>query len=138
MTTKATPLSAVKIILLLSFFNSFMAVYSSLVIFAGGLCAFVSTFLTSTLNSSASPWFNLGQACSIAAMYSHMGGCLGLITNFGPWAIFVSGMLDKFLTHLDVFSALSSAASLIQSLLVVVLVAFFEWPPMFEWSLVFC
>ena len=111
-------LSAVKIILLSSFLNSLMALYSSLVIFTGGFCVFFSAFLTSTLNSSAYPWLNLEKASSIATMYSPIGGCLGLMANLGPLASRcslapVNGVFDKFLTHVDVLSASISVASLV-------------------------
>ena len=50
-------------------------------------CAFFRIFFTSTLNSSASPWLNLEQACCTATTYSLTGGFLGLMTNFGPRSI---------------------------------------------------
>ena len=101
MTTKASPLSVIKINMLLSFFNSFMALYSSLLMFAGLLWAFFNALFTSTLNSSDSPWFSLVQACSTAVMHSPTGICLGLITNFGPWDSslswsLVKGVLERF------------------------------------------
>ena len=85
-TTMATPLSVVKIILLLSLFNSLMPWNSSLVMLDFGICVFLSMFLTSTLSSSASPQFNFEQAFSMATIHSPLGEHLGIIMKFGPWA----------------------------------------------------
>ena len=66
MTTKATPLSVVKINLLLSILSSLRALNSSLLMLAC-LLLFWSCFInlfTSTLNSSCFPFSSLVQACS--------------------------------------------------------------------------
>ena len=90
----ATPLCVVRIILLSSFFNSLMAWNSSLVMFDFGICVFLSMFLTSTLSSSASPWFNYEQACSMATMYSPLGGHLVITMKFGLWTNRSLGLLS--------------------------------------------
>ena len=112
MTTNATPLSVVKIILSWSFFNSFNAFNPSLVMLEGDLllfCAPFRIFLTSTLSSSTGPCSNLGHAFSIAVMYSSTGGHLGFMTNFGLWARIVScssvkGWSNRLITHFLVSS----------------------------------
>ena len=106
MNTKDTPLSMVSITLLLSSFSSFRAWYSFLDMLGNGLevHALFKAFFTSTLISSASPLFNLEQACSTVTTYSLTGGCLGLMENFGPqasslsWSS-VSGVDERFLTY---------------------------------------
>ena len=55
-TTRQVPFSAVNMTLLVSFFNSFIAFCSSLVMFALGCWIFFKTALTSAFNSSASLW----------------------------------------------------------------------------------
>ena len=76
MTTSDTPLSAVRTILEVSFFNSLIVFISSLVML-GGLCVFLMKDLTSPLSSSASSCCNLLHACSMVATYSVLGGLLG-------------------------------------------------------------
>ena len=134
MITKATPLSAVKIILLLSSFNSFKALNSFWVMLEDVLasfCAFFRIFFTSTCNSSASSWVNLEQVCSTAAMYSPTGGFFGLMTNFGPWAkslswSMVKGVFDRFFTHFFISSVVISVV-----IHVLVFWPLFEWPIFF-------
>ena len=105
MATNDTPLSAVKIILEESFFNSVMPFLSSFVMLVGRLYVFLMMVFTSPLNSSASPCCNLLHAHSIAATYSVTGGLLGTMAKFGPWAnnfsyALVKGLLGKLITHL--------------------------------------
>ena len=73
MTTMATPLSAVNIILLLYFLISAGAFNSSLLRLGLGECALLSTLLISALSSSASWWSNFWQADSIDVIYSRWG-----------------------------------------------------------------
>ena len=99
-----TPLSAVKIILFLSFFSSSNALCSSLVMLYSGGCTFFRMALTSPLNSSASPHFNCVQACSMDAMYFSTGRHLGTIAKFCPWdntftCTSVKGVIEIFLIH---------------------------------------
>ena len=118
--TKKTPLSVINMTLLLSSLSSLGVWYSVLDMFDSGLeehCAFFRAFFTSNLISSASPLFNLEQACSTATTYSPTGGCLGLMENFGPWAkslswSSVNGVFDRFLTHFFVSSVMVSSISL--------------------------
>ena len=86
-------------------FNSFRALYSSLLTFARPLLWFCFSILfTSILNSSCFLCSSLVQACSTAVIYSLTGVSLGVITNFGPWASnfswsSVSHVLERFITH---------------------------------------
>ena len=77
MTTNDMPLTAVKIILVESFFNSVIAFLSSFAMLGGGLYVFLMMVFTSPLNSSASPCCNLLHAFSISAAYSVQVGFLG-------------------------------------------------------------
>ena len=64
MITNATPLSVVKITLLLSILNSFKALDSSLIMLddaLGAFCDFLKAFLTSTLSSLGCPCSNFGH-----------------------------------------------------------------------------
>ena len=133
MTTKATPLSAVKINLLLSYFNLFRALYSSLLMFIGPLLWFCFSILfTSTLNSSCFPCSSLVQVCSIAVIYSLTSVSLGVITNCGPWASnfswsSVSGVLDRFITHFFL-----SALLMFESIALFFQTSLFEQPLVFH------
>ena len=114
MTTNATPLSVVKMILSLSFFNSCKALISSLVMLEGDLVpfwAFFRIFFTSAFSSSAAPCSIFGHTFSIEVIYSSTGGHLGLI-NFGSQAksfssSSVNGLLDRFTTHFLVSSVVA-------------------------------
>ena len=151
MTTNATPLSVVKIILSWSFFNSFRAFNSSLVMLEGDFllfCALFSNFLTSTLSSSAWPCSNLGHVFSTAVMYSSTGGHLGLMTNFGPWAsIFsccsVKGLSDRLITHFLVSSVVPGIVGPVCNWVIWLWCSpWFEQPPNLHWCkasyLAFC
>ena len=105
MTIRHVPLSPVRITLLVSFLSSFNAFCSSFVMLDLGGWIFFRTALTSALNSSASPWAKFWHVCSTAAIYSPMGGHLGVIAKFVPWVnsfswASMSGILDIFTTHL--------------------------------------
>ena len=84
MTTRDTPLSTVKMILLESLLSSTSAFFSSIVILFPGVLIFLRMVLISPLNSSALPGFSLVQAFSIEAMYLPTGGFLGRIAKLGP------------------------------------------------------
>ena len=104
-TTKDTPLSAVRMILLLSFLSSAKALLSSMVIFDLGGFIFFSMVLISPLHSSASPCLRCEHAFSIEAMYLPTGGDMGTIAKLGPYnRIFscasVKRVLKMFLTHM--------------------------------------
>ena len=96
-----TPLSVVKIILVLLFLSSFIALASSFEILDWGGFKMV---LVSPLSSSASPCFSCWHTFSTAAIYSVIGGCLSTTAKFGLWAntcswASVSGVLEIFLTQ---------------------------------------
>ena len=104
-TTKDTPFSAVKMILLLSFLSSAKALLSCMVMFDMGGCIFSKMVLISPLSSSASPCLSCDHACSMEAMYSPTGGDLGTMAKLGPCdKIFscasVRGVLEMFLSHM--------------------------------------
>ena len=84
MTTRDTPLSAVRMILLESLLSSASAFFSSLVMLFAGVLIFLRMALISPLNSSALPGINFVQAFSIEAMYSPTGGFLGRMAKLGP------------------------------------------------------
>ena len=65
-TTKDTPLSAVRMILLLSFLSSANAFLSSLVMFDFGGCIFFRIVLISPLSSSTSPCFSY---CKVGSLW---------------------------------------------------------------------
>ena len=63
------------------------------------------------LSSEASSSLSLGNIDSIAVMYSRLGMLLGDMTKFGPFAnndfcAGVNSVLNKFMTHLLMFSSL--------------------------------
>ena len=84
MTTRDTPLSAVRMILLESLLSSTSAFFSSLVILFVGVLIFLRMVLISPLNSSTLPVFSLVQVFSIEAMYLLTGGFLGRIAKLDP------------------------------------------------------
>ena len=76
MTTNATPLSTVSMILSLSFLSCANPIFSCLVKVGLGTFPFLSSQLMSDLSSMASS-FNLGHIDSIAVIYSTLGMLLG-------------------------------------------------------------
>ena len=75
---------------------------------SGLILSLYNAFLTSTLSSSASPLSSFGHVFSMAVMYSSTGGCLGLMTNFGPLAsnfswFLVKGVSNRLMTHFLMF-----------------------------------
>ena len=90
-----------------SFFRFVRAILSSLVMLGFGFCIILMAALTLTLNSSALPSSNFVHACSIAATYCTIGGFLGTMAKFGPWANSFSSSLESalsemFITHFSV------------------------------------
>ena len=101
----ATPLSAVRINLSLSFLSCDRPFLSCLVRLGLGVCALLSNELTSALSSCASFSLHLLQIDSTVVIYSVLGILEGARAIVGPLpkrdsCALVRLVLDRFITHL--------------------------------------